>query len=127
MQVLATYMHEADEGWIGLDDHSKWAVSLPSRDNQPVRFGAAATGMAGQHVVCFGDLNREVSQVRCVALQLQFCGMRGARRQMHETNGLHCVTQAYRGGGAVCFTDNAALWWAMSALVVLVGRCQGAS
>lgn len=40
-------------------------------------------------------------------------------------NSLWLPAQVYRGGGAVCFTSNPALWRAMSMLIVLVGRCRG--
>lgn len=64
----------AHEGWIGLNDHSKWAVSLPllgtQHSNTANDHCALATHLvpvAAQNVSCFGDMNREAAQVPCIS------------------------------------------------------------
>ncbi len=63
----------ADEGWIGINDHSKWAVSLPLSESQrskKLRLESQDTLAAAEQVSCFGDLNREASQVRTLIVHL---------------------------------------------------------
>ncbi len=56
-----------NESWIGIDDHSKWAVSLPlpgSQRSKKLRLKSDTTLAPAEQVSCFGDLNREAGQVR---------------------------------------------------------------
>ena len=65
------YSPVANEGWIGIDDHSKWAVSLPlsgSQRSKKLRLESLTTLAAAEQVACFGDLNREASQVRTLCM-----------------------------------------------------------
>ena len=119
------YSPAANEGWIGIDDHSKWAVSLPfpgSQRSKKLHLEPQTTLAAVERVTCFSDLNREASQV-CTLICCTFTLTVTQAPPEHSMDRL--PLQVYRGGGAVCFTGNAALWRAVSGLVVLMGPCHG--
>ena len=64
-------MAVANEGWIGLDDHSKWAVSLPlegSQRSQKLLRAMQVQTAAIERVSCLSDLNRELSQVNALRI-----------------------------------------------------------
>lgn len=76
-KVYDLYMEAAMEGWIGLNDHSKWAISSSAvstsaqppltarpKDANGAALASPRAQVAGSHVVCLGDMNREYSQVR---------------------------------------------------------------
>ena len=69
LQVLALYMKPANQGWIGYNDHSKWAISIEAASavrsaGQGTTWGRERSAQAAStRIVCLGDMNREYSQV----------------------------------------------------------------
>ena len=105
--MLGLYLPAAHEGWIGLNDHSKWAVSLPlsdsQRDDKPD--GDQRVKARAQHVPCFGDMNREASQVRTQIMVALFAARRNLkpravctglqRRRRSVFQWEHCIVEGH--------------------------------
>ena len=130
LQVQLLYMQEAGAGWLGLNDHSKWAVSMMPGSLERKYGSRAGSGnkinSTADGVVCLGDLNREVTQVgrNSSAAETLCCPELLIRLTTLRVDRTAHAVQMYRGGGTICFDDNAVLWHMFSALIVASSRCK---
>ena len=97
LNVRHVFVRAAGRGWDNTFDHSKWAVTIPPLQG-PANRAQDSPGTQGAF-----------QGVACVG-------------DMNRMEG-----QLVRGGGAVCFARNTAVWLAFRGLISAIEGCHGAT
>lgn len=93
LNVRHVYVRAAHRGWDNTVDHSKWAVTIP-----PPEVASNASELGTNQAA-------QSQQVVCI----------GDMNRMQA--------QLLRGGGALCFMNNTALWQAFRSLIYAIEGC----